>query len=110
MTKKIAAWTFGVLLAAMMVPSAAARADTTDTDFVQYLESHGIHLGSMSQTVNMAHTMCQDLAAGYSQKDEVDQLTGSHKLSEAQAEAFIGAATADYCPDKHPANKPGGNG
>ncbi len=108
MTKKISAYMFGVLLAAVLVPSAAARADTTDTDFVQYLESHGIHLGSTSQTVNMAHTMCQDLEAGYSQKDEVDQLTGSANLTQAQAEAFIGAATADYCPDKHANNKPGG--
>ncbi len=110
MNKKIAAWAFGVLLSAMLVPSGAARADTTDTDFVQYLESHGIHVGSASQAVNMARTMCQDLEAGYSQKDEVDQLTGSEKLTQAQAETFIGAATADYCPDKHPANKPGANG
>jgi hypothetical protein len=86
-----------------------ARADTVDDEFVQYLESHGIHLGSPSQVVNMGRTMCQDLAAGYSQKDEVDQLTGKGKLSQAQAEKFIGAATAAYCPDKHPASKPGGN-
>ena len=93
-------------MAAVLVPSGVARADTTDTDFVQYLESHGIHLGSTSQTVNIARTMCQDLEAGYSQKDEVDQLTGSHKLTQAQAETFIGAATADYCPGKHSPNKP----
>lgn len=109
MTKKISACVFGLLLAAVLVPSAAARADTTDTDFVQYLESHGIHLGSATQTVNMARTMCHDLEAGYSQKDEVDQLTGTHKLSQAQAETFIGAATADYCPAKHPASAPTGN-
>jgi len=107
MTKKISAWTFGLLLAAMLVPSAVARADQDDADFVQYLESHGIHLGSTSQTVNMAHVMCQDLESGYSQKDEIDQLTGSHKLSQAQAETFIGAATADYCPAKHQPSKPG---
>jgi hypothetical protein len=52
--------------------------------------------------------MCQDLKAGYSQKDEIDQLTGTHKLTQAQAEAFIGAATAEYCPDKHSPNKPSG--
>ena len=106
MTRKISAWTFGLLLAAVLVPSGVARADSDDADFVQYLESHGIHLGSPSQTVNMARTMCQDLEAGYSQKDEVDQLTGTHKLTQAQAETFIGAATADYCPGKHSPNKP----
>ncbi|ORV03393.1 hypothetical protein AWB93_02360 [Mycobacterium bohemicum] len=106
MTKKISAWTFGLLLAAMLVPSAVARADQDDADFVQYLEAHGIHLGTPAQTLNMAHAMCQDLEAGYSQKDEIDQLTGSDKLTQAQAETFIGAATADYCPAKHPPSKP----
>jgi uncharacterized protein DUF732 len=106
MTKKVSAFAFGLALAAVLMPSAIARADTTDAEFVQYLESHGIHLGSQGQTVNMAHVMCQDLEAGYSQKDEVDQLTGQAKLSQAQAETFIGAATADYCPGKHSPTKP----
>lgn len=109
MIRKISAWTFGALLAAVLIPSGVARADATDDDFVQYLQSKGIHLGSASQTVNMARTMCQDLEAGYTQKDELDQLIGSHKLTQAQAEIFIGAATADYCPGKHSPNKPGGN-
>lgn len=107
--KKISACTFGAVLAAVLVPAAVARADTTDADFDDYLEAHGIHLGTTSQAVNMAHVMCQDLAAGYTQKDEVDQLTGSHKLSQPQAETFIGAATADYCPEKHSPNKPSGS-
>ena len=106
MTKKISAFAFGALLAVMLMPATVAHADPTDTDFVQYLESHGIHVGNASQTVNMAHVMCQDLEAGYTQKDEVDQLTGSAKLSQSQAETFIGAATADYCPGKHSPNKP----
>jgi Protein of unknown function (DUF732) len=106
MAKKISAFAFCVALSAVLMPSASARADTTDAEFVQYLESHGIHLGSHTQTVNMARVMCQDLETGYSQKDEVDQLTGQAKLSQAQAETFIGAATADYCPGKHSPTKP----
>jgi hypothetical protein len=104
MKTKIAACAFGTLLAAMLVPGGVARAD--DADFNNYLQAHGINLGSPAQAVNMAHVMCQDLDAGYSQKDEVDQLTGSHKLTQQQAEAFIGAATAEYCPGKHSPNKP----
>lgn len=104
MTKKIAACAFGTLFAVMLVPTAVAHAD--DGEFNTYLQSHGINLGTPAQAVNMAHVMCQDLDAGYSQKDEVDQLTGSHKLTQAQAETFIGAATAEYCPGKHSANKP----
>ncbi len=105
MKTKISACAFGALLAVMWVPApAVAHAD--DTDFMNYLASHGINLGSQSQTVNMARVMCQDLEAGYTQKDEIDQLTGSHKLTQAQAEAFIGAATAEYCPGKHSPNKP----
>lgn len=104
MTKKICTYAFGALLAVMLVPAGVARAD--DGDFTSYLSSHGISLGSPGQEVNMARTMCQDLDAGYSQKDEVDQLTGSHKLTQQQAEMFIGAATAEYCPGKHSPNKP----
>jgi hypothetical protein len=108
MTKKICAGAFGALLAVMLLPGGVARADQTDTDFNNYLSSHGINVGTPAQAVNMARTMCQDLEAGYSQKDEVDQLTGSAKLTQEQAEAFIGAATADYCPGKHPESKPAG--
>ena len=107
--RKLSACALGTLLAVLMVPGAVARADQTDTDFTNFVESHGVHLGTPSQTVNMARTMCQDLDAGYSQNDEIDQLTGSQKLTEEQAEFFIGAATADYCPAKHPESRPNPN-
>ena len=109
MIKKISACTFGALLAVILVPAAAARADNTDAEFTHYLDAHGVHLGTVSQTVNMARVMCQDLNAGYTQTDEVKQLTDANRLNQPQAELFIGAATADYCPDKHPARRPNGN-
>jgi len=55
--------------------------------------------------VSLAKTMCQDLEGGNSQKDEVQSLTDTNKLTEDQAELFVGAATADYCPDKHKPSK-----
>ena len=103
MTKKICASAFGVLLAVMVLPGGIAHAN--DGDFTSYLSEHGISLGSPAQEVNMARTMCQDLEAGYSQKDEIDQLTGKGHLSQQQAEMFVGAATAEYCPGKHSPNK-----
>jgi len=106
MKRKISACAFGALLAVMLVPSTVAHADQTDDDFTNYLQAHGVNLGSPSLDVKAARVMCQDLNAGYSQKDEIDQLTGSHKLTQQQAEMFIGAATAEYCPGKHSPNKP----
>jgi len=106
MTKKLSTCAFGALLSLMVMPVAAAHADSTDADFINYLGSQGIHLGTASQTVNMAHAMCQDLTAGYTSRDEVDQLLGAQRLNPAQAQLFVGAATADYCPDKHPASPP----
>jgi Protein of unknown function (DUF732) len=106
MTKRISACVFGGLLAVLLVPGGVARADQTDQDFTNFLQSHGIELGTTGQTVNMAHVMCQDLDAGYTQADEVKQLTDANRLNEAQAKLFVGAATADYCPNKHPASKP----
>ncbi len=108
MTKKICAGMFGALLAVVLVPAAVASADQTDSDFTNYLDSHGVHLGTASQTVNMARVMCHDLDAGYTQTDEVDQLTGAHRLSQAQAQLFVGAATADYCPKYHSPTRPRG--
>lgn len=96
----------GALLAVTLAPAGIAHADQADDDFGNFLQSQGVHLGSPSQEVNMARVMCQDLDAGYTQKDEVDQLTGSHRLTEAQAEMFVGAATADYCPGKHNGVRP----
>jgi hypothetical protein len=109
-TKKIAACAFGALLAVMVVPASVAHADQTDQDFTSFLQTHGVHMGSAAQTVNLAHVMCQDLDAGYTQKDEVAQLTGAQRLSEGQAELFIGAATADYCPQHHAGARPSGGG
>ena len=106
MRKKLSACTFGALLVVMLVPAGVARADQTDQDFTNFLQSHGINLGNTSQTVNLAHVMCHDLDAGYTEKDEVDQLTGAHRLNQGQAQTFVGAATADYCPQHHPASRP----
>ncbi|HWT49784.1 MAG TPA: DUF732 domain-containing protein [Mycobacterium sp.] len=105
MTKTITAC-FGALLAVVLVPAAVARADQTDQDFTNFLQSHGVNLGTAAQTVKMAHVMCQDLDAGYTEKDEVDQLRGAQRLNQGQAQLFVGAATADYCPQHHPASKP----
>lgn len=105
MIKEIGAWASVALFAAML-PTAVARADTADADFNNYLGAHGIHLGTPAQTVNMARVMCQDLDAGYTQRDEVDQLTGAHRLNQQQAQLFVGAATAEYCPSHHNSSPP----
>ncbi|OBA74220.1 hypothetical protein A5641_28865 [Mycobacterium sp. 1554424.7] len=94
------------MAAVMLVPTAVAHADQTDQDFTSYLQAHGVDLGGPALDVKAAQVMCQDLNAGYSQKDEIDQLTGSHRLNEKQAQMFVAAATADYCPAKHPPSKP----
>jgi len=57
MTKKIYAYTLGVLLAIMLVPAGVARADQTDADFANYLASHGIHLGTPAQAVTMREAL-----------------------------------------------------
>ena len=105
MTKKMFACGFGAALAVMLAPVGVASADSTDTEFANYLQAHGINLGAESHVVSLARTMCQDLDGGNSQKDEVQSLTDTHKLTQDQAELFVGAATADYCPDKHKPNK-----
>jgi hypothetical protein len=106
MTKKISACTFGVLLAVMFAPGAVASADPTDQDFNNFLQSHGASLGAPAFNVKAAQTMCHDLDAGYNERDEVSQLTGAHRLDWGQAQTFVAAATADYCPQHHPESKP----
>jgi hypothetical protein len=106
LTKKISACAFGALLAVMVVPSTVARADQTDQDFTNFLQTHGVNLGSTALDVKAAQVMCKDLDAGYTEKDEVDQLTGAKRLNPGQAQLFVGAATADYCPQHHPVSKP----
>ena len=104
--KKICACTFGLLLAVAMAPGGVARADQTDQDFNNFVQSHGVNLGTPAFNVKAAHMMCQDLDAGYTERDEVSQIAGAHRLSWDQAQTFVSAATADYCPQHHPANKP----
>jgi hypothetical protein len=106
MTKKMYACAFGAALAVMLAPAGAAVADETDAEFANYLAAHGVSLGSPAHAVSLARTLCQDLEGGNTQKDEVDQLTDSNKLTQDQAEFFVGAATADYCPGKHQPSPP----
>ncbi|BBZ46714.1 DUF732 domain-containing protein [Mycobacterium parmense] len=105
-TKKTSVIALGALLTALVVPTAVASADSTDADFSNYLNSAGIHLGTTAQTAKMAQVMCQDLDAGFTQNDEITQFTGSHRLDKDQAQLFVGAATAEYCPSHHNSNKP----
>jgi Protein of unknown function (DUF732) len=90
----------------MLTPGGVANADPTDQDFNNFLQSKGVSLGTPAFTVKAAHTMCSDLDAGYTERDEVAQLTGSHRLNWDQAQTFVAAATADYCPQHHPDSKP----
>ncbi|OBG20349.1 DUF732 domain-containing protein [Mycobacterium sp. 852002-51057_SCH5723018] len=99
MTKKMCECMLGAVMALMLVPAAVASADNKDAEFTNYLASNGIHLGTTSQTGNMGRTMCQDLDAGYTQDDEMDQL--KLRMDQAQAKLFVLAAIAEYCPDKH---------
>ncbi|WP_197507255.1 DUF732 domain-containing protein [Mycobacterium sp. 852002-50816_SCH5313054-b] len=106
MKKKMSACAFGALVAVALAPAGAAHADQTDQDFTNFLQSHGVNLGTPAFTVKAAHAMCQDLDAGYTERDEVDQITGAHRLQPGQAQMFVAAATADYCPQHHPASAP----
>ena len=106
MTTKLSACAFGALLAVMLVPTGVARADQTDQDFNNFVQSHGANLGTPSFNVKAAHTLCNDLDAGFTERDEVSQITGAHRLNWDQAQTFVSAATADYCPQHHPASKP----
>jgi hypothetical protein len=99
MTKKMCGCMLGAAMVLMLAPAAVASADNKDAEFTNYLASNGIQLGTTSQTGNMGRTMCQDLAAGYTQNDEIDQL--KLRMDQAQARLFVLAATAEYCPDKH---------
>jgi hypothetical protein len=99
MTKKMCGCMLGAAMVLMLAPAAVARADDKDAEFTNYLASNGIHLGNASQTGNIGRTMCQDLSAGYSQNDEVDQL--KLRMDQNQARLFVLAATAEYCPEKH---------
>ncbi len=99
MIKKVSGCVIGAAMALMVVPAAVAGADNKDAEFTNYLASNGIHLGDASQTGNMGRTMCQDLSAGYTPSDEIDQL--KMRMDQAQARLFVLAATAEYCPDKH---------
>jgi Protein of unknown function (DUF732) len=90
----------------MLAPAAVANADPTDQDFNNFLQSKGASLGTGAFNVKAAHTMCSDPDAGYTEQDEVAQLTGSHRLNWDQAQTFVAAATADYCRKHHPDSKP----
>jgi Protein of unknown function (DUF732) len=105
MAHKLSAYVFGALFAVMVLPAAVAHADATDVEFANYLANHGINLGSPAQAAKVARLLCQDLDAGFSQNDAVTELQ-KHDLSQSQAEFFVGAATADYCP-QHRSAPPG---
>jgi hypothetical protein len=105
MTNEMCACTCGALPVVMLLAAAVSSADLAEADLASCLVSHGIHLGTASQTVNMAREMCQDSGPGDIQADEVDQLTGAHRLSRPHAQLFVGVATPDSRPKYHHPNR-----
>jgi hypothetical protein len=52
----------------MLAPAAVAHADQTDQDFNNFLQSHGVNLGTPAFAVKAAQTMRHDLDAGYTEE------------------------------------------
>jgi Protein of unknown function (DUF732) len=100
----LAAITVGVFVLFWLPPM--ARADSDDAVFLHALDDSGIHgYNKPSDIINLAHKVCEQLAAGASANLIAQVIASSSNDSSAvihmshdQADTFIGAAVGVYCP------------
>jgi hypothetical protein len=92
---------FVALMTVAAVLPAPAHTDTSDAQFVSFLDSHGIPYDSPDRAVKEAKAGCLVLREGHSFVSAVQGLSGIQtNYSEDTAATFLGAAIGAYCPDQ----------
>jgi Protein of unknown function (DUF732) len=97
-TKKASAFAFGALLAVILVPAAAAQADTTDNAFVAALHAHGIYHEAPQSAITAGHLVCHQLALGKTEQQVATDVMNSSSLDGNNAGYFVAVAERAYCP------------
>lgn len=88
------------VLAALMLSSGIAHADTDDTDFLNALHRQGISNDKGDQEmIKLGHMMCGLLGDGYSENALIGlgDLHGT-RLSSDDVRVLVKSAEAAYCP------------
>ncbi|KUI34125.1 hypothetical protein AU197_05870 [Mycobacterium sp. IS-1590] len=78
--------------------AAPALADDTDDIFVAVLEDEGIPFSSPKNAIDLAHAVCDYVAAGQKPEQVAVEISGPAHWSVEQSGFFVGAATQSYCP------------
>jgi Protein of unknown function (DUF732) len=86
-----------LVLVWVAIAVAPAHADTTDAQFIAFLESQGIAYDTPHQAVTEAKAGCLVLRRGHSFVSAVQGLTD---YGEDAAATFLGGAIGAYCPDQ----------
>ncbi len=102
---KLTAFVCCALLAALLVPTGLARADSNDDAFVKALADQGI-TGDPDQLVAEGHTACDNISNAHlatslprwTRTPAFGPVMGDLHLSVFQAGFFISAAESAYCP------------
>ncbi|OIN79790.1 DUF732 domain-containing protein [Mycobacterium malmoense] len=79
-----------------------ARADDTDTTFLDALHNHGISNEKGDQElIGLGHSICNLLADGYSMNSIVDMgdLHERHGMSDDDVRFLVRTSAASYCPE-----------
>lgn len=86
-------------LAALIILSATARADTMDDRYVSVLHTQGISSsGGDSSLIAAGHLVCRERANGMSGLAIAYQIEGATNLGPYDAGYLVGAAEGAYCP------------
>ena len=78
--------------------AAPALADDTDDIFVSVLEEEGIPFSTPGDAIDLAHAICDYVAAGQKPEQVAVEISEPANWSLEQSGFFVGAATQSYCP------------
>jgi phage baseplate assembly protein gpV len=91
----------GLAWPGLAAAAAPAHADTTDAQFIAFLDGQSIPYDTTHQAVTEAKAGCLVLRQGNSFVSAVQGLTGVQTdYSEDTAATFLGGAIGAYCPDQ----------
>jgi archaellum biogenesis protein FlaJ (TadC family) len=98
----------GALAAAGAIAlSPNAKADESDSKFLDTMRSMGADTSNSAELIKEAHQICAQRAGGETEHAAVDKMSLQSNVSSATAFMFVGAAELNYCPDYYATYHPG---
>ena len=88
------------VVAVAVVGGGTANASAQDDQFLQMLQQGGLDVTNSADVIKAAHDFCDALGQGATANQITQDLVGTGKFNQTDANNFLKAAVTVYCPNE----------